>query len=62
MGQLFGIKIQYDFETAELELILRHTEKSYIVSYYRQFSMDIKIKIIKLTPVFVRPGLWPPRV
>ena len=33
--------------TAGLELVLSHTEKSCIASNYRQFSMNIKIKIIK---------------
>ncbi len=34
-----------------LEPILSHTEKSCITSYYKQFSTNIKIKIIRLIPV-----------
>ena len=33
--------------SAGLEPVQSHTEKSYIKSYYRQFSTNIKIKIIK---------------
>ena len=31
-----------------LEPVLTHTDKSCIASYYRQFSTNIRIKIIKL--------------
>ena len=37
--------------SAELEPVLSNTEKSCIASNYKQFSADIKIKIIKLKPV-----------
>ena len=35
------IFFHYVYETAGLELVLRHTEKSCIPSYYRQFSTNI---------------------
>ena len=36
---------------------ISQTEKACIASNYRQFSTSIKIKIIKLKPSFVSPGL-----
>ena len=39
--------------SAELIPVLNHTEKSRISSYYKQFSTDIEIKIIKLIPVLM---------
>ncbi len=39
--------------SAGLELVLSQTEKSCIASNYRQFSTNIKIKIIKLIPVLI---------
>ncbi len=42
-------------------VLISQTEKSCIASNYRQFSTNIKIKIIKLIPVFLSPGLWPLR-
>ena len=39
--------------SAGLESDLSQTEKSCIASNYRQFSTNIKIKIIKLKPSFV---------
>ena len=45
---------QYGFETyilsVWLEPVLSHTEKSWITLNYKQFSMNIKIEIIKLIP------------
>ena len=40
-----------------LEPVLSHIEKSCIASYYRQFSMNNKIKILKIIPVLVNPDL-----
>ncbi len=37
--------------SAGLELVLSHTLKSCITSNYRQFSTNIKLKIIKSMPV-----------
>ena len=45
--------------SAGLEPVLSLTEKSCVASNYRQFSTNIKIKIIKLKPSFVSPGLRP---
>ena len=45
--------------SAGLESVLSHTEKSCIASYYRQFSMIIKIKKFKINTNFVIPGLRP---
>ena len=45
--------------SAGLEVVLSHTEKLCIASYYRQFSTNIKIKIIKLTPVFLALAFGP---
>ena len=39
--------------SAGLEPVLNQTEKSCIASNYRQFSTNIKIKIIKLIPVLI---------
>ena len=39
--------------SAGLELFLLHTEKSCIASYYRRFSTNIKIKLIKFKPVLL---------
>ena len=36
-----------------LGLVISHTEKSCIASYYKQFSTNIKIKSIKLIPVLI---------
>ena len=38
-----------------LEPVLNHTEKSNIASYYRQFCMNIKIKVIKLITGLLAP-------
>ena len=45
--------------SAVLEPVLNYTEKSCITSYYRQFTTNIKIKIIIFLPVFPdrRPGI-----
>ena len=45
-----------------LELVLSHTEKSCIVSYYRQFFTNIKIKLLKLKPVLLVPRGRSPRL
>ena len=52
---------QYGFKTdlvvsAGLELVLDHTKKLCIASFYRQCSTKIDIKIVKI-PVSL--GLWP---
>ena len=44
-------KVRKRLMSAGLEPVFSHTEKSCIPSYYRQFSMNIKIKVIKLIPV-----------
>ncbi len=45
----------YRLISTGLELVLSHTEKSGIASYYRQFSTNMKIKIIKSIPVLLAP-------
>ena len=40
-------------KSAGLEQVLSHTEKSCTALPYRQFSMNIKVKIIKLNTGFV---------
>ena len=40
---LFPVWLRNRLLSAGLELVLRHTEKSCIVSYYRQFFMNIKM-------------------
>ena len=42
-----------------LELVLSHTEKLCIGSYYRQFSTNIKIKLIKSIPVLLARAFGP---
>ena len=42
---------------AGLKPVLGHTEKPCIVSYYRQFSMNNKIKIMKSLPVYLAQTL-----
>ena len=39
--------------TAGLEPVLNYTEKLCIASFYRQYSTNIKLKIIKLKPVLI---------
>ena len=48
---IFQYGIETDNISAGLDPVLSHTEKSYIVLFYRQFSTNIKIKIIRLIPV-----------
>ena len=36
-----------------------HTVKSSVAMYYRQFSTNIKIKIIRINTIFVSSGLRP---
>ena len=43
-----------------LEPVLTHTDKSCIASYYRQFSTNIRIKIIKLIHVLLDRTFGPP--
>ena len=49
----FLVWIRNRFISAVLQPVLSHTEKSCKASYYRQFSINIKIKIIKLIPVLL---------
>ena len=42
-----------DFSMASKQFNIRHNENSRIASYYRQFSMNNKTKIITLIPVLV---------
>ena len=42
-----------------LKQVLSHTEKSCIASYYRKFFTNIKIKIMKLTPVLLDRAFVP---
>ena len=44
---------------AGLEQVLSHTEKSCIATYYKQFSTNLKIKIVKLIPVFLARAFVP---
>ena len=45
-----------DLLSAGLEPVLSQTEKLCIASNYRQFSTNIKIKIIRLIPVLLSKG------
>ena len=45
---IFPLGLRNRLISAELKPIISHTEKSCIASYYREFSTNIKIKIIKL--------------
>ena len=47
----FPVSLGNRLMSAVLEPVLSHTEKSCLVSYYRQFSTNIKIIVIKLIPV-----------
>ena len=49
----FPVWLRNRLLSAGLELVLGQIEKSCIVSNYRQFSTNIKIKIIKLIPDFL---------
>ena len=51
----FTVWLRNRLKSAGLEPILSHTEKSCIVSYYKQFSTNIKIKLIQV----FSPGLRP---
>ena len=54
VGGEFGaqaIAHKLESQNEELELVLGNTEKSSIASYYRQFSTNNKIKIIKLKQI-----------
>ena len=42
-----------------LEPVLTHTDKSCIASYYRQFSTNIRIKIIKLIHALLDQSFCP---
>ena len=53
------LKIDKRLISARLEPVLSYTEKSCIALYYRQFSTNIKVKIIILIPVLVNPDLRP---
>ncbi len=48
--------------SAGLEPVLSQTEKSFIESNYKQFSTNIKIKIIKLIPVLSARAFGPSRL
>ena len=56
----FPVWLRNRLLSAGLEPVLSKTEKACIASNYRQFSTNIKIKIIKLKPSFVSPSLRPP--
>ncbi len=56
---LFPVWLQKRLASGGLELFLRQTEKSCIASYYKQLSMNIKIKNYKINTSFVSQGLWP---
>ena len=43
--------------SAGLESVLSHIEKLCIASFYRQFSSNIKIRIIKLKLVLLGPSI-----
>ena len=49
----FPVWLRNRLLSAGLEPVLSQTEKACIASNYRQFSTNIKIKIIKLKPSFV---------
>ncbi len=55
----FQVLLRNRLLSTGLESVLSQTEKSCIASNYRQFSTNIKIKIIKLKPSFVSPSLRP---
>ena len=50
-SKLFPVWLRNQFISTGLETVLSHTEKLCIALYYRQFSKNIKIKILKLKPV-----------
>ena len=50
MIKLFAVWLLNRLISAKLKQVLSHTEKLCIASYYRQFSMNIKIKILILNP------------
>ena len=50
---LFPERLLNRLISAGLEPVLSHTEKACIASYYKQFSTNIKIEIIKLKPVLL---------
>ena len=54
---IFPAWLQNRIISAGLEAVLSHTEKSCIISYYRQFSTKIKNKIHKINTSFVNMGL-----
>ena len=57
--KLFPVSLQNQFISAGLEPVFRHTEKSCISLYYRQFSTIIRIKIIKSIPVLLARAFVP---
>ena len=52
-GQYFPVWLRNRLLSTGLEPVLSQTEKSFVASNQRQFSTNIKIKIIKLIPVFL---------
>ena len=52
----FPVWIRNRLVSAGLELVISFTKKLYIAWYYRQFSTNIQIKIIKLIPVLLAKG------
>ncbi len=56
---VFPVWLRNRLLSAGLAPVLNQTEKSCIASNYRQFSTNIKRKIIKLKPSFVSPDLRP---
>ncbi len=54
---IFPVWLRNRLISTGLEMVFIYTEKSFIPSYYRQFSTNIKNKIIKLITVFLAPRL-----
>ena len=54
----FPVWLQNPLISARLKPILSHTEKSIIVMYYIQFSMNIKMYNHYIKTSFVRSCLW----
>ena len=57
----FTVLLQNRLISARLKPVLSHTQKSYIVSYYSQFSTNSKMKNQNINVNFVSLGLRPLR-
>ena len=55
---LFPVWLRNRLKSSGLKLLLSHTEKSCVASYYIQFYTNIKIKIQKFIPVLLIRTFW----